>query len=56
MENINPLASQLVPKDSSAIENKVIASASQQTSKLMEMTQETVPPPANLGKKIDLKV
>ena len=56
METVNNLPPQLTPKDSSAILSKPIAAAGHETAKPKEMTQASVPPPANVGKKIDRKV
>ena len=56
METVNNLPPQITPKDSSAILSKPIAAAAQETKTIANLGQESVPAPAETGKKIDLKV
>jgi len=55
METVNNLPPQL-PKESPAILSKPIEVAAQETKKIANLGQESVPAPTETGKKIDLKV
>lgn len=56
MENINNLPPQLSPSNSQAVPARPIASANQETKKLVELGQEKPIETPNPGSKIDLKV
>jgi hypothetical protein len=55
MESITNLPPQLTPGETSALAAKPLAAFTKETAKLLDMTEETAPLDANLGKKVDIK-
>ena len=56
MEPINNLPPQLTPNPASTIAAQALASAEQETAKLVELGQTAPPPPVGVGQKVDVKV